>query len=103
MTDQSASRRLLRGVRLETDKVTRRTGAALSGRHFELNETAHAIVERCDGLTVWRILSRRLAAEYEIDPEDDLRADVSESLDDLATPQTDRSSHDDAAAIRPAR
>ena len=49
---------------------------------LQLNETAHAIVERCDGLTSVTSIIAALAAEYEIS-EDELARDVTECLDDL--------------------
>ena len=70
------------GVRLETDKVTREPVLLYPEGILQLNETAHAIVERCDGLTSVTDIIAALAAEYEIS-EDELARDVTECLDDL--------------------
>lgn len=70
------------GVRLETDKVTREPVLLYPEGILQLNETAHAIVERCDGLTSVTHIIATLATEYQIS-EDELARDVTECLDDL--------------------
>ncbi len=70
------------GVRLEMDKVTREPVLLYPEGILQLNETAHAIVERCDGLTSVTSIIAALAAEYEIS-EAELGRDVTDCLDDL--------------------
>ena len=70
------------GVRLQTDNATGEPVLLYPEGILQLNETAHAIVERCDGLTSVTSIVAALAAEYEIS-EDELARDVNECLDDL--------------------
>jgi pyrroloquinoline quinone biosynthesis protein D len=77
----SARPRLTNGVRLQTDPVTGKSVLLHPEGIIELNETAHAILSRCDGRTPDEIV-HALAEEYEADPEA-LVADVNEALADL--------------------
>jgi pyrroloquinoline quinone biosynthesis protein D len=70
------------GVRLEIDKVTHEPVLLYPEGILQLNETAHAIVARCDGLTSVTEIARSLATEYEI-AESELERDVVDCLDDL--------------------
>ena len=70
------------GVRLETDKVSNEPVLLYPEGILQLNETAQAIVERCNGLTTVTGIIAALAAEYEIS-EEELARDVAECLDDL--------------------
>jgi pyrroloquinoline quinone biosynthesis protein D len=70
------------GVRLKFDDVSGHAVLLYPEGIFELNETAHAIVRCCDGLTTIGQLTATLAAEYEIS-EAELQQDVANCLDDL--------------------
>jgi pyrroloquinoline quinone biosynthesis protein D len=70
------------GVRLQTDTATGQAVLLYPEGILELNETAHAIVKCCDGLTTVGQMVVALAAEYEI-AEIELRKDVEACLDDL--------------------
>ena len=77
----SARPSLAKGVRLEIDSVTRKSVLLYPEAIVELNETAHEILSRCDGRTLWEIISE-LADEYDADP-NALAADVRDTLSDL--------------------
>ena len=77
----SAQPRLTRGVRLQTDSKTGNRVLLFPEGVVELNETAHEILNCCDGRTVSEII-QALAEEYEIDPKM-LAVDVEETLADL--------------------
>jgi len=77
----SAHPRLTNGVRLQTDPVTGKSVLLHPEGIIELNETAYAILSRCDGRTLDEIV-HALAEEYQADPEA-LAADVNETLADL--------------------
>ena len=74
----SAQPRLARGVRLQTDSKTGNGDLLFPEGVLELNETAQAIVTRCDGRTVTEII-QTLAEEYDVDSKM-LAADVRETL-----------------------
>jgi pyrroloquinoline quinone biosynthesis protein D len=70
------------GVRLQLDKVTGEPVLLYPEGVLELNDTAHAILNLCNGaMTVDEIVAT-LAAEYEVEAEV-LRADALECLGDL--------------------
>ncbi len=70
------------GVRLQLDKATGEPVLLYPEGVLELNDTAHAILNLCNGtLTVGDIVTA-LAQEYEVDPEV-LRADALECMGDL--------------------
>jgi pyrroloquinoline quinone biosynthesis protein D len=73
---------LVPGVRLKIDDVSGSAVLLYPEGIFELNETAHAIVKCCDGLTTVGQLTAALATEYEIS-ENELQRDVADCLDDL--------------------
>ena len=73
--------RLTKGVRLQTDSITHQSVLLYPEGVVELNETAHEILNRCDGRTVLEIVSE-LAEEYEADAQA-LAADIRETLADL--------------------
>ena len=81
MTDQRRPM-VAPGVRLGSDKLSNEPVLLYPEGILQLNETAHAIVERCDGLTSVTGIIAALAAEYEIS-EDELERDVAGCLDDL--------------------
>jgi pyrroloquinoline quinone biosynthesis protein D len=74
------------GVRLQTDHSTGHAVLLYPEGILELNETAHAIVMRCDGLTTVARMVAALAAEYEIS-ESELQSDIDACLDDLQQQQ----------------
>jgi coenzyme PQQ biosynthesis protein PqqD len=73
--------RLARGVRLQVDGATDKGVLLFPEGILELNETARAILTRCDGRTLSDI-ARSLAEEYDVDPTM-IAADVRETLADL--------------------
>ena len=77
----SARPSLAKGVRLEIDSTTRKSVLLYPEGIVELNETAHEILSRCDGRTLWKIISE-LAEEYDAEP-NALAADVRDTLSDL--------------------
>ena len=77
----AARPRLANGVRLQTDSATGKSVLLFPEGIVELNETAHAILSRCDGRKLSEIV-RDLAEQYESDPAA-LTADVRETLADL--------------------
>jgi len=77
----SARPSLAKGVRLEIDSTTHKNVLLYPEGIVELNETAHEILSRCDGRTLWEIISE-LADEYDADP-NVLAADVRDTLSDL--------------------
>ena len=77
---------LATGVRLQTDPSTGRAVLLYPEGILELNETARAIVTRCDGLTTVAQMVAALAAEYEIS-ESELQSDIDACLEDLQQQQ----------------
>ena len=74
------------GVRLQTDAATGQAVLLYPEGILQLNETAHAIVRCCDGLTTVTQIVAALAAEYEIS-ESELQSDIDACLDDLQQQQ----------------
>jgi pyrroloquinoline quinone biosynthesis protein D len=74
--------RLAPHVRLQIDRVTSQPVLLFPEGVLELNESAHAIVARCDGASTTAEIVAALAAEFEAD-ESQLSADVLKCLDDL--------------------
>ena len=74
------------GVRLQTDAATGQAVLLYPEGILELNETAHAIANFCNGLTTVRQIVVALAAEYEIN-ESELRSDIEACLEDLQRQQ----------------
>jgi len=72
---------MAQGVRLQIDSTTGKNVLLYPEGIVELNETAHAILSRCDGRTLGEI-THALAEEYEVDV-NALAADVRETLSDL--------------------
>ena len=66
-------------ARLQTDPVTGEPVLLYPEGLLQLNETAHAVLSRCDGRTTVAEIVASLADEYEADA-DTLRADVLECL-----------------------
>lgn len=69
-------------VRLQVDPVSGNPVLLFSEGVLILNDTAHEIVQRCDGRATVRKIAAQLGAEYEID-EATLQADALECLRDL--------------------
>jgi pyrroloquinoline quinone biosynthesis protein D len=65
ITDETRPR-LARGVRLQVDRTSGKSVLLFPEGILELNETAQAILTRCDGKTIGEI-KNALATEYEID------------------------------------
>jgi pyrroloquinoline quinone biosynthesis protein D len=74
------------GVRLQTDATTGQAVLLYPEGILQLNETAHAIVMCCDGLTTVTQMIAALAAEYEIS-ESELQSDIGACLEDLQEQQ----------------
>jgi pyrroloquinoline quinone biosynthesis protein D len=74
--------RLAPHVRLQIEPVRGEPVLLFPEGLLILNETAHAIVRRCDGQARIADMVRDLAEEFEVD-EAVLRADVLENLDEL--------------------
>jgi pyrroloquinoline quinone biosynthesis protein D len=72
---------LAQGVRLQIDSTTGKNVLLYPEGIVELNETAHAILSRCDGRTLGEI-TQDLAEEYEADV-NAVAADTRETLSDL--------------------
>ena len=72
---------LTQGVRLQIDSTTGKNVLLYPEGIVELNETAHAILSRCDGRTLGEI-TQALAEEYEADV-NAVAADTRETLCDL--------------------
>ena len=66
-------------ARLQADPVTGEPVLLYPEGLLQLNETAHAVLSRCDGRATVGEIVASLAAEYEVD-EDTLRTDVLECL-----------------------
>ena len=66
-------------ARLQADPVTGEPVLLYPEGLLQLNETAHAVLSRCDGRATAGDIVASLAAEYEADT-DTLRADVLECL-----------------------
>jgi coenzyme PQQ biosynthesis protein PqqD len=73
--------KLTKGVRLQIDSTRGKTVLLYPEGIVELNETAHAILSRCDGRTLGEIV-RELAEEYEANC-NALAGDVRDTLADL--------------------
>lgn len=80
--DLDARPALARRVRLQIDRVSSEPVLLYPEGLLILNETAHAIVRRCDGLTSVEDLVNQLAEEYGATHED-LLPDVLGCLRDL--------------------
>jgi coenzyme PQQ biosynthesis protein PqqD len=80
MTD-SARPRLARGVRLQIDPTTAKAVLLYPEGLIELNETAQAILTRCDGQSLGQIVAA-LAGEYDADL-NTIAANVRETIADL--------------------
>jgi len=70
------------GVRLQLDKVSGQPVLLYPEGVLELNDTAHAILNLCNGATTVDEIVAALATEYDVEP-DVLRADALECLADL--------------------
>lgn len=70
------------GVRLQLDKVTGEPVLLYPEGVLELNDTAHAILNLCNGATTVDEIVAALAAEYDVE-EEILRNDALECLSDL--------------------
>jgi pyrroloquinoline quinone biosynthesis protein D len=70
------------GVRLQPDKVTGEAVLLYPEGVLELNGTAQAILNLCNGATTLNEIVAALSAEYEVE-EAVLRADAMECLGDL--------------------
>lgn len=75
--------RLRPGVRLHYDRVRDRQVLLAPERVVALDETAHAILARVDGMTSLPAIAAALAAEYEADA-DEIAADAATLIGDLA-------------------
>jgi pyrroloquinoline quinone biosynthesis protein D len=73
---------LAAGARLQADRVTGEPVVLLPEGIQVLNETAHAIVSRCDGKCTVEEIVAALAEEYDA-PVDALREDVLACLSEL--------------------
>ena len=71
--------RLATGVRLQHDRTRAQWVLLAPERVIELDEIAHAIVSRCDGLRSLAAIATELAAEFDADP-----AEVERDVLDLA-------------------
>ena len=69
-------------VRLQVDPVSGSPVLLYSEGVLVLNDTAHEIVQRCDGRATVQEIAAQLGAEYEID-EATVQADALECLRDL--------------------
>jgi pyrroloquinoline quinone biosynthesis protein D len=69
-------------VRLQIDAVSKEPVLLYPEGILELNDSAHEIVSRCDGLQTVSEIAEALAAEYET-PREELLPDVLECLVDL--------------------
>ena len=78
---ESATPKLARGVRLQTDSKTGNGVLLFPEGVLELNETAQDILARCDGRMVSEII-QALAHKYDIESKM-LADDVRETLSDL--------------------
>ena len=77
----AARPRLANGVRLQTDSASSKSVLLFPEGIVKLNESAHAILSRCDGRKLSEIV-QELAEEYDADLAA-LSADVRETLADL--------------------
>ena len=73
---------LARGVRLQTDATTGEPALLYPEGVLFLNETAHAVAQRCDGVATIAEIAASLADDFDADP-DTLLADVLECVADL--------------------
>ena len=74
------------GVRVQTDPATGQAVLLYPEGILQLNETAHAVVKCCDGLTTVAQMVAALATEYEV-AESELRIDIDTCLEDLRQQQ----------------
>ncbi len=77
--DSCARPALERRVRLQIDPVNGEPVLLYPEGLLQLNETAHAVLSRCDGKATVEEIVESLAGEYEVEVET-LRADVLECL-----------------------
>lgn len=75
----SSQPRLAAGVRLQHDRARGQWVLLAPERVIELDDIAHAIVERCDGARSLAAIAADLAADFEADP-----AEVERDVLDLA-------------------
>ena len=80
--DLQARPALSRRARLQTDPATGEPVLLYPEGVLQLNDTAHAVLARCDGRATVEEIIASLANEYEADP-DTLRADVLACLADF--------------------
>ncbi|MBB5883531.1 pyrroloquinoline quinone biosynthesis peptide chaperone PqqD [Xanthomonas sp. LMG 8992] len=80
--DASSQPRLAAGVRLQHDRARGQWVLLAPERVIELDEIAHAIVSRCDGVRSLAAIAAELAAEFEADPAE-VERDVSELAQQL--------------------
>jgi len=73
---------LARGTRLSTDQQTGEPLLLFPEGVVHLSDTAHGILEHCDGQATLGTILERLAAQFDAEP-DVLRADVLECLSQL--------------------
>jgi len=73
---------LARGVRVQMDAATGEPVLLYPEGVLFLNETAHAVVQRCDGVATIAEIAASLAEDFDADP-DTLLADVLECVTDL--------------------
>jgi len=73
---------LARGVRVQMDAATGEPVLVYPEGVLFLNETAHAVVQRCDGRATIAVIAASLAEDFDADP-DTLLADVLECVTDL--------------------
>ena len=73
---------LNRRARLQTDPASGEPVLLYPEGLLQLNDTAHAVLSRCDGKATIEDIIASLAGEYEVDA-DTLRADVLECLADF--------------------
>jgi pyrroloquinoline quinone biosynthesis protein D len=80
--DASAKPRLPRGVKLRRDEVRQRWTLLAPERIFEVDATAAAVLELCDGERELTTIVAELAARYNA-PKDVIEKDVVAMLGDL--------------------
>lgn len=73
---------LAKSVRLRTDQITSEPVLLYPEGLMELNETAHAIVSRCDGIRTVDEIVAEISAEYETETAE-LKEDVLLCLESL--------------------
>jgi pyrroloquinoline quinone biosynthesis protein D len=80
--DANSRPALAPGVRLQLDKATGEIVLLYPEGVLELNRTAHAIVNLCNGATALEQIVAALSAEYEVE-DAVVRADAMECVGDL--------------------